>query len=171
MPYNLKKWRVETPKGSAHFFTCGRPGREKGRTQSVCDELVHRWVIGLPGPNTAIISLLGRKRPTKNEPIGISEFSYYSFHGGCDTLSEREGCPSFQDWLNGHHKDRNTSVYEFPTIDSRGVPLELRDYVATEIRDLTSRGQTVVVVDSAGAERTRRICDHIGTKEVPYSKR
>ena len=164
-PYNLKCWKLDTPRGTAHFYTCGRPGRENGPNGKVPDELVHQWVLGLPEPDTAIISLLGRKRPTKNEPIGKSEFWYYSFYGGWDTQSEREGCLSFQEWLNLHHKNLKISVYEYPTIDRMGVPLEVRCTVSNKLRRLILQGQTVVVVDSAGAERTGRIRDHIGAKK------
>lgn len=155
-PHNLKCWKLDTSTGTTHFYTCGRPGREMGNDGQVPDELVHRWVLGLPGPDTAVVSLLGRK------PGGLSEFSYYSFCGGLDTPEERKGRSSFQDWLNEQHKNLHISFYEYPTIDRRGVPLEVRCAVSDEIRRLIMKGHTAVVVDSAGSERTGRIREHIG---------
>ena len=167
MPYNLKRWRIDAQTDSVHFFTCGRPGREKGKSEQVPDKLVHRWVLGLQeccGPDLVIVSLLGRKLD------GRSEFSFYFFCGGFDTTAERKGRLSFQEWLDNHHKALNISVYEFPTTDRMGVPLEIRKSVAVKIKDLILSGRTVVVVDSAGAERTGRIRDHIGAKEDSSSR-
>ncbi len=167
MPYNLKPRIMNTPTGPAHFFTCGRPGREKGRTKPVPDELVHRWVLGLRercGPNIVIISLLGRK----GGPEGKSEFWFYFFCGGSDTAAERENRPTFQEWLDAHYKDLNILVREYPTFDGnhgKFVPLETLEAVSAEIKQLISMGRTVVVVDSAGAERTGRVCTHMGAKE------
>lgn len=158
-PYNLRLRKLDASTGVAHYFTCGRPGREKGtKALQVCDELVHGWVLGLQeycGPNLAIISLLGRKRD------GSSEFSFYSFYGGSDTTAERKGRPSFQEWLETHHKALGISVYEFPTTDRSSVPVELRESVVAQMKELFLSGSHVVVVDSAGAERTGRIHDHL----------
>ncbi len=158
-PYNLRRWKLDTSTGIVHYFTCGRPGREKGpKALRVCDELVHNWVLGLQeycGPNLAIISLLGRKRD------GSSEFSFYSFYGGSDTTAERKGRPSLQEWLETHHKALGISVYEFPTTDRSSVPVELRDSVVAQVKELFLDSRHVVVVDSAGAERTGRIHDHL----------
>src|SRR5438034_508690 len=93
-PYMLKRWRTGAPSNCHYFFTCARPGRTSdpdSKHAQVSDELVHRWVLGLPGPNTAIVCLLGRK------PDGLSEFSFYSFYGGFDIPSEHPHCLSFQE--------------------------------------------------------------------------
>ena len=78
-PYNLKMWKIDTSQGDiAYFHTSARPGRSKGPKGRVSDQIVSAWVSGLPGPDIAIVSLLGRKQGHK----GNSEFSYYSF-GDC----------------------------------------------------------------------------------------
>jgi hypothetical protein len=69
-PYMLKRWRMGVSPNAQYFFTCARPGRTGDpatKDGQVQDDLVHRWVLGLPCPNTAILSLLGRK------PDGLSE--------------------------------------------------------------------------------------------------
>jgi hypothetical protein len=55
-PYMLKRWRVGAPPNCQYFFTCARPGRTgdaASKHAPVSDDLVHRWVLGLPGPNTS----------------------------------------------------------------------------------------------------------------------
>jgi hypothetical protein len=84
----------------------------------VPDNLVRGWVLGLPGPNTAIISLLGRK------PDGTSEFSFYSFRGGFDLPSEQTSRLSFQQWLDRHFEENAIILHEHPTCDFR--PTQLR---------------------------------------------
>src|SRR5438093_10874139 len=84
-PYRKRRWRKTGSPERIAFFTCARPGRSLGSTQHVSDDIVHKWVKGLPGPHTAIISLLGRK------PNGTSEFSFYTFCGKDDTPSEVRG--------------------------------------------------------------------------------
>ena len=161
-PYNLKCWIVNTPSGSAHFFTCGRPRRQEDPEGLVSNELVHRWVLGLPRPNTAIVSLLGRKERRQ----GKSEFSYYSFCSEFDKPSEHDGRPTFQEWLNCHHKDLDVLVREHPTFDYVGtIPHSTLDAVKTDIEKLISMGRRVIVVDSGGVERTWLVCCYMGAKE------
>jgi hypothetical protein len=95
-PYKKRRWRKRSSQESIAFFTCARPGRSVDKTKPVPDKTVHQWVNNLPGPPTAIISLLGRKPP----PRGTSEFSFYTFHGRGDTVHERRGKPSWQEWLD-----------------------------------------------------------------------
>ena len=161
-PYKLKRWRMDTSTGSAHFFTCGRPRRQEDPEALVSDELVHRWVLGLPGPYTAIISLLGRKERRQ----GKSEFSYYSFCGGFDTPSERDGRPTFQEWLNCHHKDLDVLVREHPTFDYVDtIPHETLEAVKADILQLISMDRRVIVVDSGGVGRTGLVRCYMGAKE------
>jgi len=164
MPFRLKRWTTGTAPSSAFFFTCARPGRsnrEKSRIQQVPDDLVHRWVFGLPGPNTAIVSLLGRK----GGPEGLSEFSFYTFCGGLDTPLERGKRPSFQKWIEHHHKDLEIKVHEHPTFDFCQIPSEALAAVAADIKELLSEGRTVVVVDSGGITRTNQVCKYMGATE------
>lgn len=161
-PYLLKCWKVDTPTGPAHFFTCGRPGRELEQDEPVPDELVHRWVLGLPGPNTAIVSLLGRKHTER----GLSEFSYYSFCGGLDTSKERNGRSSFQEWLNEHYKGLNILICECPTLDYREtIPAGVMDKIRESIFQLISMERTVVVMDSGGVGRTGLVCENLEATE------
>ena len=158
-PYRLRRWKMDTPTGPAYFFTCGRPGREKSKNLPVSDDIVHRWILGLPGPNTVIVSLLGRK------PDGTSEYSFYSFCGGCDTEAEHGNRPTFQEWLETHHNSLGILIREHPTTDYGAVHLNTLDVVADDIRRLVSQGYTVTIVDSGGQTRTGQVCRHIGAKE------
>ncbi len=161
-PYMLRRWKTGTDPNFYYFFTCSRPGRKGGPASKhahVPDDLVHRWVLGLPGPNTAIVSLLGCK------PDGLSEFSFYSFYGGFDLPSEHPGCLSFQRWLDRWHRDRSILVREHPSCDFRPVPRETLDAVATVINELLSAGRTVVLMDSGGQTRTGMVCNHISAVE------
>ena len=169
-PHNLKCCQLNIPTGPAQFFTCGRPGHEKGPDGQVCDELVHSWVLGLRkhcGPNLAIISLLGRK----NNYRGKSEFWHYSFCGEKDKPSERQGRPTFQEWLDHHHNDLNILVREYPTFDYRDPPVhwDTLDAVKAEILKLISEGYAVVVMDSGGIGRTGSVCQYMHATESTSS--
>ncbi len=140
------------------FSQCARPGRSgnpSSKAAPVSDDFVRRWVLGLPGPRTAIVSLLGRK------PGGTSEFSFYSFRGGFDLASDRPGCLSFQEWLDKWHDPLSIVLYEYPTSDFKPVPSETLEAVSCEIRELASEGRTVVLIDSGGATRTGMVCGHM----------
>lgn len=155
-PYMLKRWRTGAPPSCGYFFTCARPGRtgnSASKHAHVSDDVVHRWVLGLPGPKPAIVSLLGRK------PDGTSEFSFYSFYGGLDHPSDSR--PSFQQWLDRWHREEAILVREHPTYDFRPIPTETLDSVADDINELISGGRTVILVDSGGQTRTRIVCNHM----------
>ena len=159
-PYMLRRWRIGVP--SKYFFTCARPGRTghaASKNTPVPDSEVHRWVLGLPGPNTAIVSLLGRK------PDGKSEFSFYSFYGGFDRRSDRASALSFQEWLTYWHGDRHIVVHEHPTCDFNPIPLEVLDTIASEIANLLSAERTVILIDSGGQTRTAIVCHHMHAVE------
>src|ERR1700686_1345544 len=118
-PYMLRRWRIGAQSSHQYFFTCARPGRTGARESKdapVLDDLVHRWVIGLPDPKTVIVSLLGCK------PDGRSEFSFYSFFGGFDRRSEHAGRLPFQEWLTRWHEDLSIVVCEHPTCDFSLIP-------------------------------------------------
>ncbi len=158
---NLKRWR--SPDGSLQLYTCARPGRSKGKDQTIENKTVDEWVRGLPGgSNTVIVSLLGRK----NGPGEKSEFSFYpAFYGDWDQPKERRGKISFQEWLDRHHKDRGISVVEYPTYDAVPVPEATLRAVADGILRLLSESRTVILMDSGGQERTGRVCGHMGFVE------
>ena len=157
-PHKLKRWKTDSSQGDiAHFYTCARPGRSGSPKRCVSDQIVSAWVEGLPGPDTAIVSLLGRKQGSE----GSSEFSYYSFGGGVDTSSERRSKPTFAEWLDTHHAERRILVREHPTYDYRPIPHERLAAIEAEVRHLTSIGRTVVVVDSGGESRTGKVCRHM----------
>ena len=103
-PYRLRQWRIGDSPNPVYFFTCARPGRStykyKKKNNSVSDAIVSKWVCNLPGPNAAIVSLLGRKPKNGNQ----SEFSFYTFCGGWDTASERRNKPPLQEWLSNYLK-------------------------------------------------------------------
>jgi hypothetical protein len=158
-PYMLRRWRIG---GLDYFFTCARPGRTGNpvsKNSQVQDSLVRRWVLGLPGPNTAIVSLLGSK------PDGRSEFSFYSFYGGFDLPAENPGRLSFQQWVDKWHGCLAIIVREHPTHDFQGISNDVLEAVASDIRELLSEGRIVVVVDSGGQTRTGMICSYMGAIE------
>ena len=161
-PFRLRQWRAGQAFGSVRFFTCARPGRtgnEASKSADVADEVVHRWVLGLPGPHPAIVSLLGCK------PGGPSEFSFYSFYGGFDSPVEHAGQLSFAAWLARWHQDLSILLREHPTWDYRPIPRETCEVVAMDIRLLASSGRNVTLVDSGGQQRTGQVCAYMSAVE------
>lgn len=152
-PCNLREWIVP----SGRLFTCGRPGRGtfSGSTRRIPLDVIKKWVSGLPQfPHVTIISLLGHKHPS-----GLSEFSYYPFRSCMETGAN----PTFQEWLNSQYGPRFI-VEEFPTEDR--LPMASCEYVETirnRVRSLLESGAAVVVIDSAGVQRTGEVCRTIGT--------
>ncbi len=147
---NLREWTTKR----GRLFTCGRPGRGTfGRSKhAIGEDTIDRWVEGLPRVEVLhIVSLLGKKT------TGLSEFSYYPFSSSGDPGTK----PSFQEWLD-HRYGRRFVVHEFPTTDGRGIPPDVLAEVSRAVRNLIEGGWTVVVVDSAGAERTARVCEACG---------
>src|SRR5207302_9224390 len=97
-----------------------------------------------------IISLLGRKRD------GFSEFSYYPFR----SRFEANDKPTFEDWLNARY-DRRFTVHEFPTVDAQGVPADVVSTAQAQVLASLQAGRSTIIVDSAGAERTSRVCESL----------
>ena len=163
-PYRVKKWELPYQiNGESDFYTCARPGRSAGTGQDVPDGVVDDWVSGLPGPNTAIVSLLGRKR----SETGTSEFSHYSFCSEFDSATERKDRPTFQEYLDHNHSHLRITLHEHPTYDRRPVSIRILAAVGDDISSLLSTGRTVVVVDSGGMERTGQVARYLGATEVP----
>lgn len=155
-PPNLYKLRRYTVRhADASFFTCARPGRKKSSVDRVPDEVVRAWVLNVCslGPKPAIVSLLGQKQD------GMSEYSFYSFFGGCDLADDHPGKPSFRDRVSGIVPD--IVVLEHPTIDSERVPTSTLDAVEVDVRSLLAQGRTVVIIDSGGETRTGQVCKHL----------
>jgi len=158
--YMLRRWKTGLP--PRHFFTCARPGRTgnaASKNTPVPDDMIHRWILGLPGPNPAIVSLLGRK------PDGRSEFSFYSFYGGFDRQPDHPGSLSFQEWLRYWHGDLSIVLCEHPTCDFKPIPPEVLDAIVSDIAGLLSAGRMVVVIDSGGQTRTGIVCNHMHAVE------
>jgi hypothetical protein len=156
-PINISEWKPLAPSRQVtRLFTCGRPGRATyGRDKiNVDDDTIDKWVNGLPKATVLhIVSLLGQKKS------GFSEFGYYPFRSSKESGPK----PTFQEWLDEHY-GRRFIVHEFPTVDARGIPPDVLTSVTHCIIDLIENGNTVVLVDSAGAERTARVCKAIGYK-------
>jgi hypothetical protein len=151
-PFRPKFWKVS----AGRLMTCGRPGRAEYKGAAlVPDAVIHEWVLALPGPNTVIVSLLGKK------PWGASEFQAYPFSGGFEPASDGGRRPSFQAWLDAHHPALGIEVREHPTIDFRPIALNQREQIANEILELLAAGKSVVLVDSGGQERTGAVCRHL----------
>ena len=154
-PINLTQW---SPKTGTYLpgvlYSCGRPGRAvfgKKRVP-IPDEVIRDWILGLPrSEKLHIVSLLGSKKD------GFSEFQYYPFH----SASEEVDKPTWQEWLVQRYGDRFI-IHEFPTVDARGIQKEVLDLARRRILALLEGGSTVVVVDSAGSERTKMVCKEVG---------
>ncbi len=151
-PYNLRKWIVT----GGTLFTCGRPGRGtfSRSTKQISEDVIDLWVDGLPKvPQLSIISLLGHKHPS-----GLSEFGYYPFR----SCKEDGAKPTLQDWLASRYGPRFI-VEEFPTEDR--LPMASCAYVEAirnRVRALLDSCAVVIIVDSAGVQRTGEVCRTIG---------
>jgi len=116
-------------------------------------------VKGLPrADQLRIVSLLGRKKD------GFSEFAYYPFRSSKEAGTK----PTLQEWLDQHYP-RHFVVAEFPTIDAQGVPSDVLAKVSSHVLDLFAGGATIVVMDSAGAERSARVCEAAGFNKMAKS--
>ena len=158
-PMNLTEWKPRLPaRQGGRLFTCGRPGRATFGTDRspVHENTIDRWAMGLPEAEVVhIVSLLGHKKG------GFSEFGYYPFRSS----KECEEKPTFQEWLDQRYS-RRFVVHEFPTRDREGLPRTVLEAVSSCVLDLIESDNTVVVVDSAGAERTARVCEAIGYERM-----
>ena len=101
------------------------------------------------------ISLLGHKTSR------LSEFSYYPFRSATEPGTK----PTFEDWLNTRYA-RRFVVHEFPTIDGRGIQRDVLDAAGHRVLDCLQSGGATLVIDSAGAERTARVCEALGYTRV-----
>jgi len=157
-PYRLRRWRWRDGDRVRFFFTCARPGRTskfESKTAQISDRFVREWLRALPGPSTALVSLLGCK------PDGTSEYKFYSFCGGYEKPEDRPGRQSFREWLDQWSSNEPIPLREHPTRDFDRVPDDLRVATAESIAELLRSGHTVVLIDSGGEQRTRQICDHM----------
>ncbi len=158
-PINLREWAAcEGAPRTGRLFTCGRPGRGTfGTARRRVDKCtIDQWVEGLPeGEVLHIISLLGEKKD------GFSEFSYYPFRSSKEIGDK----PTFQDWLDEHHGQR-LLVDEYPTTDAEAMSPTCLEVVKHRVVELMEAGNTVVVMDSAGAVRTARVCEGIGYRRL-----
>ena len=158
-PINLREWKG--PAGSERrgkLFTCGRPGwATHGRAKvTVAEGIIDLWASGLPDADVLhIVSLLGQKT------TGLSEFSYYPFQSAKEVGTK----PTFEKWLNERY-GRRFVVHEFPTVDGQGISRDLLDAAGRRVLDCLESGHTTVVIDSAGAERTARVCEALGYKRL-----
>jgi hypothetical protein len=121
----------------------------------VDNDTINRWVRGLPEPAVVhLVSLLGQKSD------GYSEFGYYPFRSAKECGTK----PTFQEWLEEHYP-RRFIVHEFPTVDAKGIKPTVSRQAQDCLLELLEGGNTVVLVDSMGKERTARICEKIAYKK------
>lgn len=155
-PFKLRRWKQASSTDRLAFYTCARPGRSRGPNGQVADGIVHKWLQGLPDEEkVAVVSLLGRK------PDGTSEFAFYSFSGAWDTPEERRGRPSFAEWVARSRQSRPIKVVEHPTEDFKPIPPETLAAIANDVLTFLEDGWTVILVDSGGETRNRRVCSHL----------
>jgi hypothetical protein len=159
-PINLREWKAppDQPGLPGKLFTCGRPGRgTHGRAKvPVTETVIDQWASGLPKADVLhVVSLLGHKTS------GLSEFSYYPFRAATEPGTK----PTFEDWLNARYA-RRFVVHEFPTIDGQGIQRDVLDAAGHQVLEWLRSGGTTLVIDSAGAERTTRVCAALGYTRV-----
>ena len=145
------------------LFTCARPGRSLGRTESVPDEVVDLWVRGLPdAEGYQLVSLLGEKED------GRSEYSFYTFGGEHE---QSLGKPTFQEWLDTTYGAGRFKVWEYPTLDAGNNALSEEDiqHLRGLVLSLLEQGQTVVLFDSGGSQRTGQFCKNVGFERKPVT--
>ena len=168
-PFNLRRWRMNNSSSDCpYFYTCAGPGRSLGPDADVPDHIVSQWVNSLPGSEAVIVSLLGRKRAW----YGKSEYSYYTFHGPLDTPEERASKPSFQEWLDQHHRGVGLLVREHPTMDDLDdptIPQQTVHAIAQDVEHFVAEHRTVVVVDSFGVSRTGLVVEYLRATEAPWT--
>lgn len=163
-PHALKlcRARSQSMEVLGRLFTCARPGRSFGRTERVPDEMVDLWLNGLPVADFHhLVSLLGEKED------GRSEYSFYSFRG---THERNRGKPTFQQWLDARHDTGRFQVWECPTVDAGDNALSDRDIASLRgiVFPLLKQGQTVVLFDSGGSQRTGQFCKETGFERKPF---
>ena len=165
-PHKLRRWKKTGTAEQLNFYTCARPGRSKGKTGWVGDAVVSKWVLNLPGaPGTAIVSLLGRKPPPRDQ----SEFSFYSFCGGWDTPDERRGKLTFQQWLTRFHPTLKLEILEHPTFDIEPIPTESLAAIKEDVHRLLEARKMVVLVDLGGVKRSDQVCKYLALVEASRS--
>ena len=71
-----------------------------------------------------------------------------------------------EDWLDSRY-GRRFVIVEFPTVDGRGVPRDVLEGAANQVLNWLEAERTVIVIDSAGAERTARVCEAAGCRPIP----
>jgi hypothetical protein len=121
--------------------------------------VLRQWVRGLDrirrDTPIRIVSLLG----TKDD--GYSEFAFYPFR----SQHEQPSKPTFQEWLDAENPGAFV-VYEFPTVDAGPIDGSTIDAAGRCVASLLAKGETVVVVDSAGVVRSSRVCTSLGYRAL-----
>lgn len=164
-PCSLKRCEPEGMSVEGRLFTCARPGRSLGSRAAVPDEIAESWVDSLPRANTVhLVSLLGRKED------GRSEYSFYTFRGGCEHPADR---PTFQEWLDSRYGAGHFVVHDYPTVDAGSCSLSDGDIESLKsiVVPLLTLGETVVLFDSGGAQRTGQFCRAAGFRRLPVRSR
>ena len=98
-----------------------------------------------------------------------SEYRFYSFRGS----HEHSTKPTFQEWLDRRHGPGRFQVHEYPTED--GGPRSLSDEdvasIGAIIQPLIEAGETIVMFDSFGSERTGPVwpCARLPSIATPIS--
>jgi hypothetical protein len=152
-PCNLREWSVNR----GRLLTCGRPGRGHYAAgalpqRGVPEDILLAWADGLGVAKVVhLVSLLGTKSN------GTSEFKYYPFRS-CEEPGDR---PTLQEWLSSI-KLSAFVVLEYPTTDYQTIPADQVRRIVECVRRLLAENRTVVLLDSAGAVRTKQVREAIG---------
>lgn len=160
-PCSLKRCEPEGTPPPGRLFTCARPGRSLGSRAAVTDDIVESWLDGLPEADTVhLVSLLGWKED------GRSEYSFYTFRG---SDIRTDGRPTFQEWLDSRYGGGRFEVHDYPTEDAGNFSLSDEDIesLTTLVVPLLNLGETVVLFDSGGSQRTGQFCRALGFRRLP----
>ena len=65
-------------------------------------------------------------------------------------------------WMDAH-AGRSIVVHEFPTEDRLPIAVEKLEAATQAVESLVAAGAVVVVMDSAGSQRTGSVCDVLGS--------
>lgn len=139
------------------LLTCGRPGRGTYAAGSfprdgVPDSVLRQWIDGLSlDAAVHIVSLLGQK------DTGLSEFAFYPFRSAVE--SNRK--PTLQQWLDSK-KANAFHAHEFPTTDFKAIQWDTLRAITARVESLLAEARTVILMDSAGAVRTKQVREALG---------
>ena len=114
------------------------------------DPFVDQWTASCPNAASRVAARLEERR--------IFGVLYYPFR----SEKEANAKPTMWQWMDAH-AGRSIIVHEFPTEDRLPIAAEQLEAVTEAVKSLVAAGAVVVVMDSAGSQRTGAVCDALGS--------